>query len=237
MKNLAKHYPFTTTTGLLDYLQVPAQPFDPAGDWANSYGIYLTGGAAKCAGTLRIKRRNAADKSVLLTADFEIEQGDKILQRSHVEIRCANDQLATPEEWRYEGGTFRATGEPVLHTAIKGAARLSGKKLRFEATGANREVVVEEPLTLNRCLFDAVQRLPRKAFDPVEFAVVDDLDQIRPRQRLNYREAFQTSAGVLHAYNQLGWGILPTTWWVNEQGRLLIATGGVMAYVLDANQS
>ena len=87
-------------------------------------------------------------------------------------------------------------------------------------------------------LFDAVARLPHKQFDPIEFTRIDHFDQVKPDQALAFRRTIETSiAGKkvqLHGYDQTGRGIMPFTYWVDNQGRTIVAISGLEAYLLTA---
>lgn len=89
-------------------------------------------------------------------------------------------------------------------------------------------------------LFDAVQRLPFEV-DPIEFDMLDDLELMKPRQRLVAGPSIEVVLNGrklrLHSFEQIGEGILPYSYWLDDQHRLLIAVGGVRAFIWDPTAS
>ena len=129
------------------------------------------------------------------------------------------EQYSTLEQWG------RATSEGVIETSADGD----------EFRVVNRKSP-ELPLTSNWGIIDAVQRLgwqePRAE---VRFDMLENLDLIKADQRLVFLESFDFSFGdaelLLHGYCHVGEGILPSYYWVTENGQLLITRFGLMAYV------
>ena len=98
------------------------------------------------------------------------------------------------------------------------------------------------PCTINWLLLEAVGRLPRAAFPPLGFTLLEDFDRPKPHHTLHYAETVnlalpaQRHAGEalrLHVYHHLGDGNMPWVYWVDDQGGLLFAVSGFEAYVLD----
>ena len=113
-------------------------------------------------------------------------------------------------------------------------------------------------------LLDAVQRLPRAAFEPKRFTLLDDFDVVKANQTLAYRKTVEVLLGGrrvqkqhweklekgrirktswgregdrpvrLHAYEHLGDAIVPEVYYVDDQGRLLFMVAGIEAYVWEA---
>ena len=97
------------------------------------------------------------------------------------------------------------------------------------------------PATSHWSLFDAVQRLPGKATRPLRFTMLEEMDLVKPDQRLEFREETDLEVGdtTLHlrGYQQIGWGVLPWQYWVDDQGRLLFAFSGVRACIYNTKAS
>jgi hypothetical protein len=94
--------------------------------------------------------------------------------------------------------------------------------------------------------------------------MLDHLDEPKPNQSLSYRETADvllsgrhltkrraahldkrqarkparslrgTQPVRLHAFEQLGDGIVPWIYWVDDRGRLLVAVSGLEAYILES---
>ncbi len=85
-------------------------------------------------------------------------------------------------------------------------------------------------------LFDVVQRL---SFDtkPIQFDMLDDLERLKSRQRIAPGPTVEITVGghhlSLHSFEQTGEGILPYCYWLDDQHRLLMAVGGLRAFIWD----
>lgn len=157
---------------------------------------------------------------------------------------------------------------------VVGATRIEKKgdlrdgKLRVEDTAPMRKVWTRpfpEPArcSINWSLFEAVQRLPRKAGESLSFTLLDDFDQARPNQTLSFWKTAQTRVGGrrvqrsrvrqlekgrvhnpywaiedqipvrLHGFSHTGDGVVPWVYWVDDAGRLLCAVSGIEAYLYE----
>jgi hypothetical protein len=121
----------------------------------------------------------------------------------------------------------------VTHTAV-----VKGDAVAAQFGSHKRMSKVPAPFTSNWSLFDAVQRLSGKGAAPLRFAVLEDLDLVKPNQRLTFVEGTSVAVGegrqlALSGYERIGEGILPYHYWVDEQHRLLFVLSGPRAYLYD----
>ncbi|MFW6161148.1 MAG: hypothetical protein ACODAJ_00165, partial [Planctomycetota bacterium] len=176
-------------------------------------------------------------------------------------IRCRPDALATPTGWRV---TFRTLGpdkKPFPGTRIEKTATVANGRIEIRDGTTSRSLSAPEAFTVHWALFDAVQRLPRGAFEPKAFTLLDNFDEPKPHHTLSYRKSVELLLGgrrvqrhrwqelekgrirktvwvregdrpvPLHAYDHLGDGIVPEVYFVDAQGRLLIVAAGLEAYI------
>ncbi|MHC4417974.1 MAG: hypothetical protein ACYSU6_05245, partial [Planctomycetota bacterium] len=110
-----------------------------------------------------------------------------------------------------------------------GTIKLTSPKVK------TREICVSGNLTSNWSLFDAVQRLGGKEAPSGSFTMLEDLRLVRGEQRLSFDGEAEFELGGkkmrLYGYHQIGEGILPIHYWLDEEGRLLFALGGVRVYL------
>jgi hypothetical protein len=91
--------------------------------------------------------------------------------------------------------------------------------------------------TSNWSLFEAVQRLP---FDcrELRFEMFEEMELRKPEHGLWPGAAADVEIGgrtvKLHSFEQIGRGILPMTYWLDDQHRLIIAVNARRAYLLDS---
>jgi hypothetical protein len=83
-----------------------------------------------------------------------------------------------------------------------------------------------------------VQHLRGKDTAPLRFALLEDLDLLKPNHRLSFAETATVKAAggselKLTGYEQIGEGVLPFHYWLDEQRRLLFVLSGPRAYIYD----
>ena len=228
--------PFLRKLGALDVLKPPEEAFDPHGPWTHTYRLwlvqrYLSGGA------LTLRREPAGESAVRLHVDFTLAERGGYARRTHAELLCANDALASPRSWTLRSEGLGLDGRPIATADVAESSTLRGGTLETRFGGRSHTRTVPTPITSNWSLLDAVQRLDGANTKPLEFAMLDEMDLLKPEQRLEFRETTTLElAGRtlrLRGYQQIGRGVLPWQYWVDDQGRLLLAFSGVRALIYD----
>ncbi len=191
-------------------------------------------------GVLRLKRTPiAGEEAFRLQVVSEVTFLDWLptrTQRTTATATCATDALGTPKAWELSSVALSAKdGSTVRLSELResGAMRDGSIELRFD--GGRRRLEVAERATSNWSLFDALQRLPRDAPPDGEFDMLEDLRLRRRRQYLVAEGTTEvtTAAGPLRLYGfrQMGEGISPTNYWLDEHGRLLLALQKTRAWI------
>ena len=91
-----------------------------------------------------------------------------------------------------------------------------------------------EPLTCNWALFDVVPALAekiKKSGDSVNIALLEDLEQFRPKCKLGFLESVRSPIS-LDGYYLFGTGVLPSYWWVDVKGNIVIVSSVFETLVL-----
>ena len=192
----------------------------------NTYRIWTCHGYRESGnqnvGFVRIKRIGESDKTFALNVYQEVAQTDGITNIIDATIKCRNNQLALPIQWKVSSRFTGADGKHIseLSSSNNGAA----------TTGVDK-------MTGDWCLFEAVQRLKISKETVLGFDMLEGLSLLKKGQRLSYRGLSQTKIGdkdiPLHCFVQLGSGVLPCEYWLDENHRLLIVTSMNKAYILD----
>jgi len=207
------------------FLPTPAN-FSPAGNWMHSYRIWTCHGYRESGnqnvGFLRIERFGSSDKTFGLNIHQEVVQRDAIVHIIDGKIKCRNNQLASPVQWSLQS---RFTGP-------------DGKDISELLSSDNGKAAEEaETTTSDFCLFEAVQRLAYDKGSSVSFDLLEGMALSKPRHRLSYRglSPMKTDGRAipLHCFVQLGSGILPYEYWLDDRHRLLAAVSMNKAYILD----
>jgi len=266
MSELKDHFTLDSITHHLMGFEPPVDAFDPQGNWEMTYGVYSLGsvrrGPGRRIGTVRVRRQVVGDGATL-RIDTEKLQSGKTVHKLTAELHCRADALSTPTRWLLQTVTLDAEGKIVPNTRLKKSAEAKNGAITISHGKHERRISVGSAYTTNWALFDAVGRLPRKAFAPVRFTLTDNLDQPKPNHTLSFRTSddvilgekrvrqekvvdlekgrvkktrWATTGGRpvrLHAYDHLGEGIVPEIYWVDDAGRLLFMVAGLEAYILD----
>jgi hypothetical protein len=228
--------PFLKELGALDVLRPPDGALDPTGAWRHTYRLWLVQ-PWHSGGALTIARKPLPEGKVELTVHAAIAERGGFERKTHAVLTCAADALSTPLSWTLDTQALDLEGRAVARVAVKEEGTLSGGELTVRFGDQTRRTQVPTPVTSNWSLLDAVQRLPGEAAKPPEFALLEDLDLLKPEQRLTFRETTTVTLGGrpirLRGTQQIGRGILPWQYWVDDSGRLLLAFSGVRALIYD----
>jgi len=231
-------FPLGILAPRLSALRPPAGPFDPRGDWRLAYGVYtMAGGAGSRVGALRLARKAGAGEAFALSVDYDkiVVAGNR--QRVTARLHCRADRLATPGRWTFTSRLIDSSGVPIPDTLLEKSATVVDGQIEIDDGRSKRRLPVPQAYTVNWALLEAVTRLPREPFGPLEFTLLDHFDQLKPGQTLGYRESVRVGLGGqtarLEVYDQVGRGVVPWVYGCDEQGRPLLAASGLEAYLLE----
>jgi len=212
--------------GALNEFPPSSEDFNLDGNWVNTYRIWTCHGYRESGnqnvGFIRLKRIGESGKAFVLNVHQEVVQTDGITNIIDVTIKCRNNQLASPIEWRLSSRFVGADGKNI-----------SGLSSNNNGTATDEM----GRMTGDWCLFEAVQRLKIGKETVLGFDMLEGQSLLKKDQRLSYRGLSRTKIGgeviSLHCFVQLGNGILPYEYWLDENHRLLMVTSMNKAYILD----
>jgi len=235
--NVPADFPLNTIGAAVNQMAMPEGPFDPAGSWQQRYGVYSVAGRISRVGELRLDRQVKASGRVLLDMQYQKSlSGGRQTISAKIHL-AADSPLSTPDDWSFVARVLDTEGRLIDNTQIKKSIRMQDGVLTIDdATGQNT-VRITGHYTLNWALFDAIGRLPAGAFEPIHFTLIDHFDQVKPNHTLLFRTSTDVTIRgkpqTLRAYDQLGEGIVPWVWWLDQHGRLLAAVSGLEVYLLE----
>jgi len=212
--------------GALSEFPSSSEDFKPDGNWVNTYRIWTCHGYRESGndnvGFLRIKRLINSQSSLILKVHQEVLQTDALVNIVEATIECRNNQLASPIQWKVSSRFRDADGKYI--------SELSSNDNGAAAEGLDRS-------TGDWCLFEAVQRLKTGKETVLTFDMLEGLSLLKKDQRLSYRGLYPTKIGgkdiPLYCFAQLGNGILPCEYWLDDHHRLLVAASMNKAYIFD----
>ena len=217
----------------LDLLQsFPQTPddFDPNSTWTNTYRIMTCHGYRESGnddrGYLKLTRTPTGE-TFQLTVDQKIVNREASLHLYHAEITCLNTPCASPTAWTLSCRFVGPDGRSRTELDLDETGQIDGDIVQIQTNGIER--TCEGQITGDWCLFEAVQRLPFETADPIAFDLLEGLSTLKTDHRLSYRGP---DAG-LHQFYQIGHGVFPYEYWLDEGHRLLMVATGARAYILD----
>ena len=93
----------------------------------------------------------------------------------------------------------------------------------------------DTPFTCNWALFDVIPALSQRiqeSGEVVEITVLEDLEKLRPVNRLGFLESIRLHETQLDGYYLYGEGLLPSYWWLDMHGNVAICANFFQTLVL-----
>jgi hypothetical protein len=228
-----------------DYVP-PDGPFDPSSDWDQKFTtwvpIRLVGGDW-IAGSLNLSRRSRPGgfELAINQVSTRVPKGARPNREERLvaNVICASDKTATPQRWTLTSEILDPAGGPVAFTRCDLAGESRPGQVQITRTKA-RTYRTGKVLSDRWTMMEAVQRLPFEK-GTLRFDFLDDLEALKLGHKLSYAGATELELGGrrvrLHSFEQVGPGVLPITYWLDDKHRLLFVVGGIRAYILDAMEA
>jgi len=232
---------------------LPTGGFDPSSDWENSYDLVYSGSQGFTVpnkvvyGSLRLGA-SFADDRVRLTVNSTRQTGQQFAKEREfltTAFDCNRDALCSlrdPSSWQLAAETRNVQSAPVApfrNYTLKGSFKDGRlwKKGKAGRAYVYRKLEQKAPVVANWALLAAVQSMPRDR--RLEFSYFEDLERFSAGHSIAFLEDFEAEFGgrkvMLHGYTHKGPGIIPSYYWVDDSGRLLIARFGLSMLVYNAN--
>lgn len=216
-------------------------------------------------GRMTLTRQAVDEKQADLVLAYE-KNGPGTVQKVAATMRCGTGALSTPVRWEYSAEVVDSDGKPYENSRIAKRAVAADGRIEIVDDHSTRQIALSGPFTVNWALWDAVMRMPRGEAAPLQFTLLDHFDQAKRGQSLAFRKSAVVALGrrqtkeqtwqdlnkgrirqtrwvlsggrdvTLHAFEQLGEGIVPWVYWTDDQGRLLFVVAGLEVYILDSWQ-
>jgi len=212
--------------------------FDPDGEWTHTYLVWTChgydAGGNFDAGYLTIRRWPTGDGGIMLDVTTEIALLDGLGARTAARIQCRADDLTTPESWMLDSTYTNQFGANLPDQNARQTAAIADGRLTVTIGDREHATAVQPITTGDWCLFDAVQRLPRDGSARLSCDVLERMLALKRGQTIWYRSARPvTVAGhELTGFSRTGYASLPTEYWVDQGGRLVLVVAYNMIYLL-----
>ena len=228
--------------GVIDGFPPAPKGFAPEGDWSQSYRIWLCHGYYGLlnleGGYLSIERRsNGGGDEFTLSVVQKFVNWEGIVQTITAEINCRNDEISSPLRWEYSSEFRNASGNVIPKLSTRHRGHIEGNTAILDTPGSRSEKRASQRLTADWCIFDAVQRLQTGTESAVNFDMLEVITALKTDQTIRRMESRTDRpsfyASELTRFVQTGRGILPWEYWLDSNNRLLLATSGDRAYILE----
>ncbi len=232
---------------ILRNFQPPSGPFDPSGHWRHTYHLYTVVNGdipvPPVRGALQIERIPQPSGGVILNINYEKTSRYAGVHTFVAKVICAGDKLSTPLKWN---STY--TAAPPAHPLKmsleqQGSGYAGDGALIIQQGSAQEKLPVPAAYTTNWALFDVVQRLKSSGGDALRFTLFDD-DAPKPNQVLAFCQTAELKNrwpgapdACVHGFLQIGDGITPQVYWVDDRGELLFLSTGLNVFVLNTAAS
>ena len=223
-----------------DYEPPPIGDFDPAGQWQQSYAMFvMEGPGGNKVGEVSLERVPKGQQNFTLTVRTRRLGNSGFSQFQQAELQCRTNTVATPESWVFDTKMARDPGEqPYLQSGGRRNAAVANGTLAVHDRWRTGKTVLDGPYSSEWTLLEAVQRLPGEQTRDLDFTLIDDYDTPQPGHRLAYRGTakvmLRSGPEQLTGFFDLGHALVPTTYWVDRHHRLLFVCSGLMVYALSA---
>lgn len=236
------------TPAMLDEMEIipdfPPQndQFQPEKNWVNTYRVWTCHGYRKSGntdqGVLKIERLNSntADTFTLKVSQQIIHDMGQV-NLIHADILCKNDQIASPLEWSLESEFIGPDGNVKPELTVDEKARNRDGNIKVKSAGFTYDRQGSEKLSGDWCLFEAIQRFDFNKKPTITFDLYEGLSLLRENHQLFYRGLYPWQQDgkevTLHWFQQLGQGVLPYEYWLDENHRMIMAVTLSRVYILD----
>ena len=218
---------------LQGFPETPAD-FDPNGQWTNTYRIMTCHGyreeGNEDIGLLRLSKSPDTDDTFRLQVDREIVNDEHRLHKYAAEIICRKDLSASPVSWRLSN-QFTAPNQSEPRT-LEETGKANGTTAEITINNRTRIASGANPITADWCLFEAVQRLPFESSTSLVVDILEGLSVHKYNQHLSYRGLYTRADNSLQWFHQIGHGVLPYEYWLDNHHRLQMVTTGARTYIL-----
>lgn len=222
-----------------EYSPPPLGNFTPDGSWKQSYAMFVLvpKGALKVGEfSLERKVKGSADFMLGIAMRSRGNSGFSLFQRA--EIQCNLDALATPVSWLFDTKLAREANDPPYmqsgyrrSASVRNSVMMVGDRLR------NTSIVLDGAYSNEWSLLEAVQRLPGEKTQNMHYTLIDEFDTPQPAHTLAFRDKvnvrLKDSPSLLTGFCDLGTAVVPTTYWVDENHRLIFVCSGLTVYALN----
>jgi hypothetical protein len=218
-----------------------ASDCSPSGSWTHRYDVWASRGIAEqgieLLGFIEMKRgAGRLENQFTLDVVQELTSDRNVMNRVTAQIRCKEDELASPVGWRLT--SEHTVGDTPVSPPVDFSETVAVTPGRLTVTRDSKTFLRTVPPRFTSCwnLIEAVQRLPFGVRRPLRFSLLEGLERVKGEMGVLYdgTYSFELEGRGLttHRFVQIGRGILPYEYLVDDMHRVLLVITFCKAYIL-----
>ena len=228
--------------GAIPDLSSDQKPLKSDKKWTNRYRIWTCHGYRESGnldvGYLQIQRGvTGPDKRFELQVHQELKNEGGTFNRVVAKIDCTEGTLSCPVKWDYTSIFLDADGKEDKSLTVNVEGQSSDSEIRWTRNGLLSKLACKERPSCDWCVYETVQRRAKQFTGNLTFDMLESLERFKPGQQLIDRGRVNVKIGNsgrrLHRFDQIGTGILPFEYWVDESLRLCLMASMNKVYILD----
>jgi hypothetical protein len=229
-----------TEGGFTSFPPAP-EDYSPRGTWTHKYDVYASRGTVEAGiellGSIEMKRiAGKPEGPFRLDVVQELTSDRGVTNRVTAHIHCNEDELASPRSWRLASEHSTPSGQVSPAVDFHETVSVAPAKLTIQR--GDKTLSRPVPARFTGCwnLIEAAQRLEFGAWPPMSFDLLEGLSRGKGEMEIVYDGAYSFDVEgqplKTHRFVQMGRGILPYEYFVDEQHRVLLVITFCKAYVL-----
>ncbi len=225
---------------------VPPVPdtFSPDGPWRMEYRVWSSQGWIdfnnRNIGRIVLEKQiSASDPTFTLSVRQDIVHFGGILHTISARAICNNDAIASLREWSVKSVITDTSGTEDPRLTLEHSYRLEHGTVRRRINGSESSFEAGLHVSSDWSMLEAVQRLPFHEPDIPPFLSMDGMTVPKRGHEIHFREnvveKLKNQNVTLRTFYQLGFGVLPYEYWLDENHRLIMMISMNRIYFLDNN--
>jgi hypothetical protein len=217
--------------------------YSSSGDWTHRYdvwtsrGIVEQGKGIELLGFIELERRTGGPgQQFTLEVVQELKSDRDVTNRLTTQIQCKEDELASPVSWRLT--SEHTIGDTAVRPPVDFSETATATPGKLNIKRGNETLLRPLPARFTGCwnLIEAVQRLKFGARRPISFSLLEGLTRVKGEMEIFYDGTYSFDVGGhplnTHRFVQIGRGILPYEYFVDDLHRVLLVITFCKAYIL-----
>jgi hypothetical protein len=228
--------------GIVEAIPAADPSFDPAGEWEQTYLIVGSRGYQtehSNVGQLRIRKHSVNENGFSLHIDEQIIGTGRTQGRQEIDAVCSNNAWGTPLKWTRNCYFLNRQGRkvPDLSVVEEGQVLANGNVQIRQNGAVCKTFQLKDSWTSQYHLFEVIQRRSANDASPAAFDLLEDCTLLKPDHTLHRADVMSADLPglgrqTLQRHVQLGWGILPFDYHVDDHHRVLFAISKNKSYIL-----